>query len=386
MQKKTKGRLIEFSAIFIFLIIGAGLPILLTFEPERNIEIESDKDFKRNKFPGNGSIDNPYIIENFTISNALKRAISVQNTESYFIIRNCSFSYNLFNGIYLDGIKTGTAKIYNNVIIGHSRAGIQIINSDQIEIYDNIYIDNKHGIWLNNSDGCIIENNIIYTIRPADRYGNRKTGIRIDESNDVEIIGNYFERLAYGISVLNGENCLISDNILETLTHVDIELINSTLCQIENNISSENNLYFISLIDSNEISIINCTSLDNIYGIFIFSSENNYILNNTFVKNYIGIYLVGDNQENIITYNEFFNSTHEGVNIGSGILNKVYHNSFFYNNLVYPSQVKDDGTSNSWFDINLSEGNYWSGWNVSLPYLISGSANTTDPFPLSLPI
>jgi len=386
MQKKTKARLIEFSAIFIFLLLGTGLPILLTYEPEINIEITSDKDFRKLKFPGNGSVDNPYIIENLIISHALKKAISIKNTESYFIIRNCSFSYNLFNGIYLEGVKTGTSKIYDNIIIGHSKAGIEIVYSNQIEIYDNICIDNKRGILLNISNDCLIENNIIYTLRPADRFGNRKTGIEIEASDSASILGNYFERLATGISFIEGENCIISDNTFDSLTHIDIKFLYSNQNQIRNTISTNNGISFITFIDSNENSIINCTSQDNQYGIRIASSNYNNILNNTFLKNTLGIYLSSENQENIISYNKFINCTNEGVSIVFSNLNKVHHNSFYFNNLGNPSQSKDDGTNNFWFDIDLSEGNYWNGWNVSLPYLISGSANTTDPFPLSLPI
>ena len=47
------------------------------------------------------------------------------------------------------------------------------------------------------------------------------------------------------------------------------------------------------------------------------------------------------------------------------------------------SQAYDDTGTNIWYNIDLSEGNHWSGWNSGLgPYSIDGPGNAEDPFPL----
>ncbi len=386
MKKPRKELYLEVIAILAFLVIGAGVPILVTYEKPDYFEIESDKDFRKYKFPGNGSLENPYIIENFTISEAQKRAISIRNTNSYFIIRNCSLSYNFFGGIRLENIRPGTAKIYDNFINGHSVAGIHAKASNQVEIYNNILIENERGILVENSSNCIITNNEIYVYRPADRFGTQKRGIVIEDSDNIYVMSNYFRKLAYGIKVLFCNDIILSNNTFDSLTHIDIELLNCTQSQITNSQSSNNGILFINLIYSNENSVFNCTSMESSNSMRIDSSNFNSVLNNTFLKNFSGITILGENQENLILYNEFINCTNEGVSITDGDSNIIHHNSFFYNNLGDSSQAEDNGINNSWFDIDLSEGNFWNGWNVSLPYLISGSANSTDPFPLSIPI
>ena len=71
----------EIAAVLILLIIGVSIPVVLSiiYEKEINIEIKKDNDFKKYKFPGNGSESNPYIIENLSIIRAKKRGISIYN-------------------------------------------------------------------------------------------------------------------------------------------------------------------------------------------------------------------------------------------------------------------------------------------------------------------
>jgi len=120
--------------MMIFVLLGVGLPILLTWEKVDYIVIKSDKDFKKYKFLGEGTKTEPYIIANLTISNQLKRGIYIEGTTKYFVIRDCFFAYNVFSGIFIKSVKNGTGKIINNMSIGHSIAGIHVIATNGIEI------------------------------------------------------------------------------------------------------------------------------------------------------------------------------------------------------------------------------------------------------------
>ncbi|MFW9853120.1 MAG: hypothetical protein ACFFDS_09260, partial [Candidatus Thorarchaeota archaeon] len=61
-------------------------------------------------------------------------------------------------------------------------------------------------------------------------------------------------------------------------------------------------------------------------------------------------------------------------------------NTFSFNNLGEISQAQDNSSNNIWYDINSHEGNFWNEWNSSDPYVIIGSANSTDLYPLDEPI
>ena len=48
------------------------------------------------------------------------------------------------------------------------------------------------------------------------------------------------------------------------------------------------------------------------------------------------------------------------------------------------SQAKDDGEGNLWYEVISEEGNYWSNIGQNYTYMIDGSANSIDPYPLSV--
>ncbi len=59
-------------------------------EINSSITILSDMDFMSQNFPGNGSLTNPFIIENQRIESD-EACIRIENTRSHFMIRNCHF-------------------------------------------------------------------------------------------------------------------------------------------------------------------------------------------------------------------------------------------------------------------------------------------------------
>lgn len=90
---------------------------------------------------------------------------------------------------------------------------------------------------------------------------------------------------------------------------------------------------------------------------------------------------------NIIQDNIFSNNTN-GIYINGSNYNLIYHNSFFNNNL----NAYDNG-DNSWYNIELMQGNFWDDYNEldknndgigDKPYFISGG-NNQDKYPLMMP-
>ncbi len=98
----------------------------VTHEP---FNITSDSDFETQAWPGNGSISNPYLIENLNITTDSSTAIWVMNTTRHFIIQNCLFVspvniYTLYQPVYpitLTNVSNG--EIRGNQVV-NSSAGI----------------------------------------------------------------------------------------------------------------------------------------------------------------------------------------------------------------------------------------------------------------------
>ncbi len=61
------------------------------------IEIDGDSEFALQGWKGNGTKNNPYLIESLTIMSSGESCIKIMNTNSFFIIRNCTLGGASFN-------------------------------------------------------------------------------------------------------------------------------------------------------------------------------------------------------------------------------------------------------------------------------------------------
>ncbi len=379
-------RLIAYSIMLIFLVLTIVLPFTLTRDTSGYIQIESDKDFKKYKFTGEGTEDSPFLIENIEVIESMKRGISIEHTTQYFVIRNCYLVGNFFNGIRINNIAAGTAIIYNNTCVSHSLEGIKIVSSDGIEVYNNTCYNNKLGITILESNNCNVSYNMISRYLLADdREGHADRGIVISNSESVNVIGNEIKKASGGIEIDLSDRCLVSSNIVKNSYQFSISLFDSFDCEITNSVFRTSIRIGISLFDSNGNSINGCTIQQNGIGINFKNSSSNQIVSNTITKNVRGAYIYSNSNSNLIVFNEISNSTDEGIDIDDGNLNVIHHNSFYFNNKAEIAQVMDNGFENRWYDDVALAGNYWYGWNASLIYDILGDANSTDPYPLENP-
>lgn len=107
------------------------------------IIIESNSDFETQGWSGNGSINNPYIIEDLqiVISEHGQSGITIRNVSSHFIIRNCSFS---FDRGYFEQISGGTG-----VTIERTSNG-RIINCTFTNLRDGIHAYDSRRFTITN--------------------------------------------------------------------------------------------------------------------------------------------------------------------------------------------------------------------------------------------
>ncbi|MFX1587970.1 MAG: right-handed parallel beta-helix repeat-containing protein, partial [Promethearchaeota archaeon] len=104
---------------------------------------------------GNGTLSNPFVIENVTIDATSGSALLIRNSDVYFRIENCTLFNSVNAGIELNNVS-------NSQIIGNNCSnnnfGISLDQSINNEISTNFIINNsQYGILLN-----LANNNLIF--------------------------------------------------------------------------------------------------------------------------------------------------------------------------------------------------------------------------------
>ena len=137
----------------------------------------------------------------------------------------------------------------------------------------------------------------------------------------------------------------------------------------------------ITINDSRNISVENTTIYSSSYSIYLNDAMNSTISNCNVFYNNQGIVLTQTDHCQIRN-NLIYGNWHHGIEIHfSSHNNSVYGNSIGWNAVSsqYFNNAVDDGGDNS-FDDNITVGNFWSDFNESEEYMISGDANSVDSF------
>lgn len=108
---------------------------------------------------GSGTVDDPYIIENWAIDALTAHGIHIENTTASFIVRNCLVENgrdSSYYGIYLGNVIDG--KIENNTCSGNN-CGIFLEYSSNNTVSINTCSNNSFGIGLGASSNNTLSNN-----------------------------------------------------------------------------------------------------------------------------------------------------------------------------------------------------------------------------------
>ena len=304
---------------FYFIFVPKGYSI-----KNKPIIIWQDDDFKNFDFLGDGSIDNPYLIDNFKIITDSKYSIFIFHTFKHFVIQNCHINGKEY-GIYLDNIADGTATIKDNFCSGNE-IGIRISHSNNITITNNICSNNKGtsgiGIFISDSTYCNLTNNHCSF--------NEVNGIRLEESSFCYLYNNTcienisFSRTASGIVVFKSTNVVLVNNTCNSNEEgygIHIRVSPHTILQ--NNTCEENYLM----------------------GIYLEVSPYALILDNKITNN--GPWYLRDSHGIMLEYSPFCNLTRNNIdsNIGNGIYLLYSSNCFIFKNQIC-NQIK--------YNINLN--------------------------------
>ena len=146
MDRKKVGYLV------ITLVAVAGIVVILQNSgifPVPRIVIEGNSGFGAFGFRGEGTAENPYIIEYRMIVNILDdghNCIYIRDTTAYFIIRDCTLSTGRFaQGIFLNNVENA---VIEDCEISNAQNGILVQSSNNVEIQSNTIRNCNIGLWI----------------------------------------------------------------------------------------------------------------------------------------------------------------------------------------------------------------------------------------------
>jgi parallel beta-helix repeat protein len=187
----------------------------LSYTPSGPILIQSDADFEFQSWPGEGSSENPYIIEDLEIDEE-HLCLTIVDTTAYFVVQNCQFTASIeassATAVSFENVSHGT--IYKCNVTGN--IGIILDSSENINVSSNNFhsfapMATSFGLRVVESIGCNISKN---------QFIGDGTGVRLHMSDncsltDNEFIGcgfDYFE--VHNPKTPGGHGLNISDNLV----------------------------------------------------------------------------------------------------------------------------------------------------------------------------
>jgi len=302
--------------------IGTGV---VSADGANAIYIEKNADFSIYASSGNGSIINPYIIEDISIESFGGSAVYVKNTTDYCIFRNIDISGTSPGyGFYLRGVSN--VNITDSVIVDQTQ-GLQVYNSTNIGIINvSVTYDDSntalgtYGVRLKYSNRILIENCSFDSMDAGVQLWSSyrvfirnnifiKTGLILQNTaftgTDISVVGNtvngkllgylynaYNKRInisAYGqVILVSCTNVTLYGGVLDDVG-MGAQFIFCHSCTIAlSNIS--NSRFGIMIYESFRTRIYSNNIINNTYGATGFYALGTIIHENNFINNTVGLW------------------------------------------------------------------------------------------------
>ncbi|MHA1927702.1 MAG: right-handed parallel beta-helix repeat-containing protein [Candidatus Thorarchaeota archaeon] len=323
------------------------------------IEIISNSDFISQGWPGTGTPEDPFIIENLQIESD-RICISISGTTDHFIIKDCSLdSEDLGNGITLSNVQT--AVIENNRI-SRSFNGISLIATSNVTIKNNtvshsvnagasiagwgnknLTVDanevHSSDFWVSaflfvSLDVARFTNNII--------PDNRGHGFEISQGHDIIISNNTLVGPAYYADAIRLEeiiNCTVDLNRISGFeTGISLKGCDS-LFVFNNRLENHTREGIYSSLSSSVL--LEANTIENSYkGIGLFGTQSSSIIDNKLIDNEIGIHIsdytiLGDNSLRQPSDNRIPTTNCKFIN------NELLNNSFVFTSVHLDGWIHD---------------------------------------------
>ncbi|MCE7741880.1 MAG: hypothetical protein GOP50_05435 [Candidatus Heimdallarchaeota archaeon] len=327
--------------------ISPSIKNLVTSE---SIMIYSDTDLVEYNFPGNGTEDDPFRIENLLIEEE-NYGIYINSPKHHFVIQNCHIINAIYGGIVIKKAVSGYANVSNNIIENCTTTHAIFLQScSEVNIENNICIGNAVGIDMEHSYNSTIVNNLC--------QNNVYIGIYVESYS----VGNIFENNTlrsngdYGLAFYQSKGSCVYNNSLEDNLFAIIEdtiddyrgfevvgnvLDGKKIMYLTDTINqtiTDTNIGILFLINCSLILVENLHIENNLAGIFCFGSNNCTFQNNVFVNNYqMGLNILDSNFT--LVSNNTFTSTVGGYGFSASytFYLTIRDNSFISSGVTFGS-------------------------------------------------
>lgn len=232
--------------------------------PPTGIVIQSNSGFSFHGWIGNGTSEDPYIIEGLTMVTS-GPSISISDADVYFIIRNCTLESTTGappRAIVLDTVKNGVIEnctliankawapygadvVFSGVCvevfesadcrIEHCRlyggaTGLMISSTNSCEVVNNTICDNWEAVDVEDSSGCSFSGNLVFDSNngitlsrtnmceiDTQRISCKYSGLQLHYSKNYRITNNRFLNcgiwLGWGYNPINSSHVFLNNSI-----------------------------------------------------------------------------------------------------------------------------------------------------------------------------
>ena len=339
-------------------------PMTLTVHAPINIDHDGQFDVVHGVSAGTGTKNDPYIIENWSITVSSMGGIRLNYTTKYFTIRNCKITGGAYNvpGIYFYHISNGTAD--NNTLLTNEGA-IKVEYSNWNVISNNtINNDASDGIYIqDSSNNTIMHNDVRHSgggglvvtakspnnrIFDNDLYLSYAVGVGLYQSKDNQFYGNrVYSNGDAGIdahddndkiennTIYGNKNNGINDDgsgVIANNTIYDNQQTGILIDGLADGIRIEGNViynetYGIYASIANHLMIMNNTIRSSpMVGLVAKNCVSSKIQHNLLEDNYIGMALGSATISTTVQDNRVFNNTN-GIQVSSFSQAALYNNT-----------------------------------------------------------
>jgi nitrous oxidase accessory protein len=251
------------------------------------------------------------------------------------------------NNVVMEGLKfiaTGIASI-------NDLAAIKLLESSQVKIRKNKFVNTFFGIYLANSSHVWIEENELQAEAEAEhQIGN---GIHLWKCNNITIANNTVKGHRDGIYFEFVTNSLITNNHSEGNMRYGLHFMFSHKDEYRNN-TFKNNGAGVAVMYTKEVTMVNNSFIHNwgpsAYGLLLKDIRDSQITGNLFSENSVGIFMEGSSRNNI-QQNKFYQNGYALKLQASCDDNEIRRNNFQQNTF--------DLVTNGSLVLNKIEANYW---------------------------
>ena len=404
MRTITKEKITLFLLVYL-MVFAIGNPLMIT-EVLQEQELESQDRFTAaytphdailldgnaemiaqadaEVWPGDGSEGSPYQITGYYFYD-VQHSVEIRNIDLYWTFTDNEVDgpgdATVWGGVEISNSANGY--VANNLIHNRYR-GLWLINIDDVTITNNDIQDNLlHGIeCVGYINGCLISDNTLTR--------NIGSGIMILTAVDSEISNNSVtDSGSAGIRVISTTTrCQITDNYIDDVSGLGISVKDATSVEIMHNVLLNTSGDGIYVLNSTDIEIYNNTLVDSGDDGMVFVDSNYGLIHNNSIDGSDGIgILVTSGENSTFRFNQIKDSTDYGFKTAANAECMEITRNVFINNGV-AAQVYDEGENNTYIY------NYYDDWVtpdvdadqiVDIPYTIDGGAGNDDLYPLADP-